>query len=237
MIMPVRTLLRIAPILSVLAGCSSPDPQMPPNKAVASGPQRTADTVSRSERALPSRYVLTDTTDWGNPLEEGTRAILRRGVTSIDTVDLGFGVAAVGQDSLVFLPVRTDTVALMTDTGPSYESSRTDHVLWTPVRRRELSDFLPFFDADRSSPTISRNSVIYYWGIARRKPTNRLYAMRYEFRTARLDSLFLNREDALETDYRYHLGLPQIDGNKISFDGVILDDPTWRVIRQQPPPN
>ena len=84
MIMPVRTLLRIAPILSVLAGCSSPDPQMPPNKAVASGPQRTADTVSRSERALPSGYVLTDTTDWGNPLEEGTRAILRRGVTSID---------------------------------------------------------------------------------------------------------------------------------------------------------
>jgi hypothetical protein len=237
MIMPVRTLLIIAPILSVLAGCSSPDPQMPPNKAVASGPQRTADTVSRSERALPSRYVLTDTTDWGNPLEEGTRAILRRGVTSIDTVDLGFGVAAVGQDSLVFLPVRTDTVALMTDTGPSYESSRTDHVLWTPVRRRELSDFLPFFDADRSSPTISRNSVIYYWGIARRKPANRLYAMRYEFRTARLDSLFLNREDALETDYRYHLGLPQIDGNKISFDGVILDDPTWRVIRQEPPPN
>ena len=231
MIMPVRTLLRIAPILSVLAGCSSPDPQMPPNKVVASGPQRTADTVSRSERALPSRYVLTDTTDWGNPLEEGTRAILRRGVTSIDTVDLGFGVAAVGQDSLVFLPVRTDTVALMTDMGPSYESSRTDHVLWTPVRRRELSDFLPFFDADRSSPTISRNSVIYYWGIARRKPTNRLYAMRYEFRTARLDSLFLNREDALETDYRYHLGLPQIDGNKISFDGEILDDATWRVIR------
>ena len=237
MIMLMRTLLIIAPILSVLAGCSSPDPQMPPNKAVASGPQRTADTVSRSERALPSGYVLTDTTDWGNPLEEGTRAILRRGVTSIDTVDLGFGVAAVGQDSLVFLPVRTDTVALMTDTGPSYESSRTDHVLWTPVRRRELSDFLPFFDADRSSPTISRNSVIYYWGIARRKPANRLYAMRYEFRTARLDSLFLNREDALETDYRYHLGLPQIDGNKISFDGVILDDATWRVIRQEPPPN
>jgi hypothetical protein len=45
----------------------------------------------------------------------------------------------------------------------------------------------------------------------------------------------LNREDALATDYRYHLGVPQIEGDKVSFDGVILDSATWRVIRQDLP--
>src|SRR5215212_7449274 len=163
--------LLTASILPLLISCSSPDPQLPANAALASAPQRMADTVSHSQRTLPLGYMLTDTTDWGNPLEEGKRAVLRRGAVAIDTVDLGFGVAPVGEDSLVFLPVRTDTVPLTTDSVPSYESSPTEHVLWTPVSRRELSDFLPLFDAYVSSPKISREWVIYYWGIARRKPT------------------------------------------------------------------
>ena len=184
---------------------------------------------------LPSGYTLTDTTGWATIEEEGRRAILRRGGTAIDTVDLTFGVAAVGADSLVFLPVRTDTVPLPTTSVPTYESFPTEHVLWTPVSRRQLRELLPFFNAYASSPTIPRESVIHYWGIQPRKPTNRLYAMRYDFRTARLDSLFLNREDPLATDYRYHLGTPQIQGDEASFDGVVLDRRTWRVIRQSPP--
>ena len=80
-------------------------------------------------------------------------------------------------------------------------------------------------------------SVIHYWGRAPRDSTSRVYAMRFDFRSARLDSLFLNREDSFATDYRYHLGLPQIEGNEVSFDGLVLDRTTWRVIRQDPPPN
>lgn len=169
--------------------------------------------------------------------EEGQRAILRRGGVTIDTVALTFGVAAVGEDSLVFLPVRTDSVPLPTASVPSYESFPTEHVLWTPVSRRELRDLLPFFNAFFSSPTIPRESVIHYWGLAPHDKASKVYAMRYDFRTARLDSLFLNREDSFATDYRYHLGLPQIRGNEVSFDGVVLDRATWRVIRQDPPPN
>jgi hypothetical protein len=184
---------------------------------------------------LPSGYTLTDTTGWATILEDGQRAILRRAGAAIDTVDLTFGVSSVGEDSLVFLPVRTDTVPLPTSNVPTYESFPTQHVLWTPVSRRKLRDLLPFFDAYFSSPTAPRESVIHYWGIAASKPTNRLYAMRYDFRTARVDSVFLNREDPLATDYRYHLGTPQIQGNEVSFDGLVLDGTTWRVIRQKLP--
>ena len=230
MIMSMQALLIIAPIVSMLVSCSSADERPPANRARDTGYQRVADTVSRSHRTIPTAYTLTDTTEWGNLLEEGRRALLRRRGVVIDTVDLGFGLANVGEDSLVFLPVRTDTVPLHTEPVPSYESWPTAHVLWTPLSRRELSDFLPLFDAYASSPQISPESVIYYWGISKQKPAKRLYAMRYEFRTGRLDSLFLNREDPLATDYRYYLGLPQIDGTKISFGDVILDDATWRII-------
>ena len=229
-----RARLIRAPILLLLIGCSDPEPQLPPSSAPASTAQRIADTVSHPQSTLLSGYALTDTTEWGNPLEEGKRAILRRNGAAIDTVDLEFGVAAVGRDSLVFLPVRTATVPLSTDPVPSYESYPTEHVFWTPMLRRELRDFLPFFKANSSSPRIAREAI-HYWGIAPSKSAKRLYAIRYDFRTARLDSLFLNREDALATDYRYHLGVPQIEGDKVSFDGVILDSATWRVIRQDLP--
>src|SRR4051812_9951362 len=142
--------------------------------------------------------------------EEGQRAVLRHGVATIDTVDLYFGIAVVGQDSLVFLPVRTDTTPLPTAATPVYESFPTDHVLWSQLSRKKLSEFLPFFNAYFSSPTITRDSTILYWGFAPRDMTNDVYAMRYDFRNGHLDSLFLNRQDPLATDYRYHLRTPQI---------------------------
>lgn len=206
-----------------------------PDTAPAASTQQMPAIVPVPPSPPPSGYALTDTTGWATIEEEGQRAILRHGGVAIDTVDLDFGVAAVGEDSLVFLPVRTDTVPLTTTSVPTYESWPTEHVLWTPISRRELRDLLPFFNAFASSPTTPRQSVIHYWGIAPHKPTNRLYAMRYDFRTARLDSLFLNREDPLATDYRYHLRTPQIQGSEVSFNGVVLDRTTWRVIRQDTP--
>jgi hypothetical protein len=60
--------------------------------------------------------------------------------------------------------------------------------------------------------------------------------MRYDFRTARLDSLFLGPGCERDTDYRYYYGVPQIKGAEVSFDGVVLDRKTWRMIRKDPPP-
>jgi hypothetical protein len=248
-IMILRSPLPALPILSLILSCASPEPQLPPEKAPILGTNRVADTAPPfapestpeppvpTDDILPPGYTLTDTTNWATMLEDGPRAILRRAGIAIDTVDLVFGVAAVGQDSLVFLPVRTDTVPLTTTSVPSYESFPTEHVFWTPLARRELRGFLPFFNSFFSSPRIT-GSVIHYWGIGHRGETaNRLYGMRYDFRTAHLDSLFLGREDPLATDYRYHLGLPQLQGNEVSFGGVVLDKATWRIIRQQPPSN
>ena len=230
-------------ILALLVGCAGPEPQLKPgtapqripDTASAPGQQRIQDTAPLPQVDLPSGYTLTDTTDWATDTDYGKRAVLRRGGVAIDTVDLNFGVAAVGDDSLVFLPVRTDTVPLSTASVLAFDSFPTEHVLWTPTSRRKLRDVLPFFNAFFSSPSIARESVILYWGLGPGDKTNRLYAMQCDFRTARLDSLFLNREDRLATDYRYHLGPPQIHGNEVSFDGVVLDGTTWLKIRDNPP--
>lgn len=239
--------MRILPVAllipSLLASCGAPEPQLPPVKALPQAmPDTTppaapevADTSSQEPAILPAGYTLTDTTEWATIMEDGQRAVLRRGGAVIDTVDLAFGVAVVGKDSLVFFPVRTDTLPLTTTSVPTYESWPTEHVLWTPTSRRELRDLLPFFNAFISA-AVAHGTLIYYWGVSPHDQTNRLYAMRYDFRTAHLDSLYLNREDQLGTDYRYHLGTPQIHGNEVSFRDIVLDRTTWRIIREEPRP-
>jgi hypothetical protein len=232
-------------ILPLLVGCADPEQGRRDSVAVWV-PRRAGDTTTvfvapprvpdaaptpTPQDTLPSGYTLTDTTDWATIEEDGQRAVLRRAGVAIDTVDLTFSVAAVGKDSLVFFPVRTDTLPLPAS-APSFESYPTEHVLWTPVTRRKLRDVLPFFNSFISSPTTPRDGVINYWGVQPYGKTNRVYAMRYNFRTAHLDSLFLNREDPVATDYRYHFGLPQIHGAEVSFDGLVVDSTTWRIIRQ-----
>lgn len=240
-----RVLWTPVSILALLVSCADPEPhvgaestttwvprRMGDTTTVSPAPPRVPDSPPTPQDTLPSGYALTDTTNWGTIEEDGQRAVLRHGGVTLDTVDLTFGVAVVGQDSLVFFPVHTDTVPLTTTSVLSYESFPTEHVLWTPDSRRQLRDLLPFFNAFISSPTTPRDGVIHYWGVQPHDKTNRVYAMRYNFRTAHLDSLFLNREDPLATDYRYHFGLPQVHPSEVSFDGLVLDRTTWRLIRQ-----
>jgi hypothetical protein len=201
-------------------------------------PLRIPDKAPASMSVLTSGYTLTDTTDWGNAIgEEGQRAVLRRGREIIDTVDLVFGVLVAGKDSLVFLPIRTDSVGFSDGSNVYHESSRTEHVLWTPLWRRKLSDVLPLFNADFSSPTIADRFAIHYWGLSPDSGQVRLSAMRYDFRTTRLDSLFLRRVPGVATDYRWVYGVPQIKGTEVSFDSVVLDRKTWRVIRRDARPH
>ena len=179
-------------------------------------------------------YRLTDTSSWGTVLEEGPKAVLRRGNVAIDTVDLTFGVVVVGQDSLIFRPVRHDTIAVEIDSTRFYESSPAQHVLWTPPFRRELRELVPFFDAFLSNPVVSDGSTLYYWGIRPHGKTNRLYAMQYRFRTAHLDSLYLDREDGLHTDFGGYLRGPEVEGDEVSFDDIVLDKRSWRIVRRKP---
>jgi hypothetical protein len=234
-----RVLLIAVPIVSFLVSCAGPEPQRMPEAASAPAPQTLPERTSAPRSGLPLGYSLTDTTDWGNAIgEEGKRAVLRHGREIIDTVDLAFGVLAAGKDSLVFLPIRTDSVGFSDGAGSIvHESSPSVHFLWTPLRRRKLSDVLPFFNADLSSPTIADKLAIHYWGLPHRDTTCRLYAMRYDFRTARLDSLFLRHQSVGPTDYRYVFGVPQIKGAEVSFGRVVVDRGAWHVIRKDPPAN
>ena len=223
------------------------------NKASHTGDSTTGrgvDSVSASSAGVAlcgasATYVTTDTTRWATMLEEGERAVLRAGATAIDTVDLSFGVQPLGGGSLVFLPVRSmavDSVEASLLSGPAGQP--TDHVLCTPTERWTLRSRLPYFDSYFSSPVVLDSAVVY-WGV--RAPTDggpdRLYAIRYDPRTKRVDSLPL-REETLATDYRYHLAPPLREGDAITFEGkdstALVDPVKWRLVRferRQPPQN
>ena len=200
-------------------------------------------TMDASQPAAPcpvgATYTVRDTLDWATMIEEGKRAVLRAGTTLIDTVDVLFGVHAVGRDSLVFLPVLAyDVDSAEAAKMPAPAAFPTDHVLCTADGRRTLGEIVPHFNAGFSSPSVI-DSAVHYWGM---KPEGnqgryRLYAMRYAPRQRRVDSLFL-REEAPATDYRYFYGPPVEQNGAIVFEGgdarALVDPATWRVLRVEP---
>jgi len=240
------SILRRSAVWFLVAACASPEPQLrpaatdtaqhPPALVAESAQTPAPITPPTPDIVLPAGYSLSAPFYWGNMLEDGERAVLRRGEFLIDTVDAGIGVAVVGKDSLVFFQVQTDTTPQRMGTVISYESFPTEYFLWSPNTKRKLSELVPYFDSNFSSPVITSDSTILYWGIAPRDTTNALYAMRYDFRSAHLDSVSLDRTDHMATDYRYHLGRHQVRGKEVLFDSVAVDATTWRVIRQPGPP-
>jgi len=232
-------------VICVGISCAPPDTQRIPATGSAPASQSgggpapvSAQQASPAKVSipLPPGYSLTDTAEWGNPVENGDRAILRRGNEVIDTVALEFEVVTVGKDSLIFLAVRHHTELFIPgDSSSGYESFPTEYIFWTPSSRRELRGFLPFFKSDNSSPIVSDESVIHYWGIATPAPEFRVYAMRYDFRTTRVDSLFTHVDD-LASDYRYYLPVPRVSDTAVSFGGLRLDKTTWKAIGRDPPP-
>jgi hypothetical protein len=150
-------------------------------------------------------------------------------------VDLTFGVIPVGKDSLVFLPVRTTDYPSEKDSQSYSETATAEHVLWAPAMRRELLGHIPFFVSYFSSPIVTNESMIYYWGITRSEPRTKVYAMRYNFRTAALDSVFLELND-IESDFRFYLSEPEVSDSVVMFGGYRVDQKTWRRIVPQPPP-
>jgi hypothetical protein len=198
-------------------------------------------TVGGLARPCPTGvpYTVTDTSDWATMIEEGKRAVLRAGGTIIDTVDVAFGVHAVGRDSLVFLPVVAydlDSAQRSQVNGPP--AAPEEHVLCTPSGRRALSAILPHFNSGFSSPAVI-DSTVYYWGLRLLDANGRLrlYAMRFAPRTPRVDSVFL-REETPATDFRYFYGPPIEQEGAIVFEGgearAMVDPATWRVLRVTP---
>ena len=183
-------------------------------------------------------YSLSDTGDWATAIEEGRRAVLRIGTTTIDTVDVAFGVHAVGRDSLLFLPVRAydvDSAEAATMSAPA--ASPEEHVLCTPEGRRVVSTLVPHFNSGFSSPSVI-DSTLYYWGLSLQDAGGRyrLYAIRHSARDGRLDSVFL-REETPATDFRYFYSPPFERDGAIVFEGgearVLIDRAAWRILEAE----
>ena len=132
-------------------------------------------------------------------------------------------------------PCAPTRYQLFEDEPDVFEDFTAEYVLWTPHSVRELRELVPYFNSYFSSPVISA-SVLYYWGITPGDDLRPLYAMRYDFRSGRLDSLYV-RMEGFGTDYRYYLPIPRIGPNEVTFGDVRIDPSTWRAIHQRPPSN
>ena len=147
-------------------------------------------------------------------VDGGRRAVLERDGAVIDTVDLAFGVHALGPDTLLFLPVRTDYF----EVGPGGDSTGypaiREHVLWTSGARRPIAPRLPWFEPYFSSPTFA-DGALHYWGLRPLRAEGgryMVYAGRWRIAADVVDTLPLDTIE-LYTDSRGALPEPVVAGD------------------------
>ena len=137
--------------------------------------------------ALPVGFNLTDTATYLDETSGGELALLRRDGAVVDSIDLGFGVHAVGADSVLYVPVTRRS-------GPEDDirAGPDGPVLWAGGAQRPLDSLgIPYFDPFFSAPAV-HDSVLYYWGWSDRGTgTTRLYGARYDFASRAVDTVFI----------------------------------------------
>jgi len=172
-----------------------------------------------TEIGAPTGYTLTDKRTWETGGNGGWRAVLRRGDEVVDSIDVVFGAHLVGQDSIIYLQVRSEDhpVVGVLD-GP------TEHVLSHLGHTTPLRSWLPVFDDHFSSPSVV-DRVLVYWGLERSEHARRLYAVRYSFADQTLDSVQLV-DTLLETNNRGFLAPPLREGGDYVFESPLG---TWLV--------
>lgn len=201
-----RRLTSLAAIAAMVAACGGSD--APDGDTTAAAPAGTT-------------VALRDTMPYESMIGGGQLALLHVNGAYVDSADLAFGAHVVGRDSVVFLPVEPFT-APSAERGAQVER----HVLLHDGRRTVLPEILPFFDSYFSSPVVEGDALIW-WGMkpAAGSGVYDLYAMRWDFSDARLDSLPLGRA-GFATDARFHLPEPTVSAAGVEFRG---DSATWLV--------
>jgi hypothetical protein len=149
--------------------------------------------------ALPAGFTLTDTATYLDETSGGELALLRREGAVVDSIDLEFGVHAVGTDSVLFVPI-------MRRPGPADDvrAGPDGPVLWADGEMRSLEGLgIPYFDPSFSAPAV-HDSVLYYWGWSDRGTgTSRLYAARYDFASRAVDTVFVAVASVATDDLSY----------------------------------
>jgi hypothetical protein len=159
-------------------------------------------------------YALSDTVPFTAVVGGGSRALLHRNGAVIDTVDVAFGVQRVGRDSVIFLPVRSDTAIAGADTGAN-AAHITEHVVFDGATRTLVKDMVPHFDSRYSSPAVLAGAL-YYWGIFESNGIDSVQAVRYEFARRRLNALPLPVTRPATAD-RFFFTPPFLDGKEFVF--------------------
>ena len=166
--------------------------------------------------ACPPSGATPDTGSHGsyeNALERGEYVLLTANGTVLDSIDADFGAQVVGTDSLIFIPIYSDT----TGEAPN-SSSIGEPVLCAGGERVLLRRVLPELDPLFSSPAI-QDSTVHYWGLRQLEQPGRYFltARRYDFPTSRADSLPLG-EIEMYTDDRHHLRPPRLVGDSVIYE-------------------
>ncbi|MEO5509995.1 MAG: hypothetical protein ABIS27_05145 [Longimicrobiales bacterium] len=175
---------------------------------VASAGCKDAPAPATTAAAIPV-YTLRDTSAYENLISSGRYALLYRGETFIDSVDVAFGVQTVGRDSVLFLPIRSDSA-----TG-GVATSITEHLLFDGTTRTPINDLVPHFDSHFSSPAVLAGAL-YYWGLFQANGIDSVQAVRYEFARHRLNANPLPAKPP-GTDDRFYFTPPYLDGKEFVF--------------------
>lgn len=179
--------------------------------AVALAGCRSTGNGSGSDAPAATQFTLRDTTDYETFAGGGRYALLYHDGALTDTVDLAFGVPATGEGSILFLPVSRSHGDPPAEDWFGIEH----HVMFDGEDRTPLGDLVPYFNPGFSSPAVP-GKRLYYWGI--RPSDGMLYAMRYDFGDAGLDSTSLG-DEVLGTDFRFNLRPPELAGDVVVFRG------------------
>ena len=159
-------------------------------------------------------FELRDTTDYTSMIGGGQRALLTRDGELLDTVDVAFGVHAIGRDTLLFLPVRTGYFEVDAKGDSTGYPEITEHVLWAAGTRRPLESRLPYFRSYFSSPAFA-DGAVHYWGmrpLSQETGAYLLYAARWRVAADAIDTLPLDSL-TLQTDARGALPPPTVSGD------------------------
>jgi len=169
--------------------------------------------------------IVRDTAAYTNDIYAGRLACLYCADTLVDSIETAFGLPAVGADSVVYLKVETLNRGMLRGTY------FTKLILFCRGQVSVLSDSLPLYNEHFSSPAVV-DSSLYYWGLG----AENIYAMRFNVRKARLDSIRLNIQGSVITDAPDYFGRPKEHSGGILFavkDGqkfVVSRD--WRKVRE-----
>ena len=171
-------------------------------------------------------YEIRDTAKWDNSqiwfqqmwTSHGTLGVLYVNDVYQDSIDLLFGLRPV-HGGVIYQKIRAERFE-----DGIIAVDPTWHVFFDGMTPTNLEQILPNYDWVLSSPSVI-DSMVYYWGIDLKAGAEgpwSLSAVRYNFSTRAVESTHLY-DLRPETDNRWFLDEPKLEGDSIRFGQFLVD--------------